>query len=880
VSRLSQAGEPAKKLLTVSNQTLLLLLLLLLLLAIFVLDLATPLGYAVWPLYLIPVILASRLPNPRSVFLFTAGCCGLTVIGYFLSPTGIESKVALFNRTVGITVLWVTAVLLRQRKQAEEDRARLFTLSVDMLCIADSAGSFKQVNPAWEKTLGWTDDELRSKPYLDFVHPDDREPTIQAAAKLKAGAMITTFENRYRCKDGSYRWLHWSAAPLAEEGLVFAVARDITARKQVEEEIRKSQQRLRNLIDGLGSSMFVGVLTPDGTLIEANRPALAVAGLKPEDVLGKPLEETYWLAYSEEVKHQVREAIGRAARGEASRYDMQIRASENQFITVDFSLQPSRDETGQVVFLIPSARDITERKHAEEALRKAHDELEQRVRERTAELTRVNAELQGILDASTEVAIIAGDPNKAITVFNPGAERMLGYRADEIVGKHTPALFHLESEVRARAQELTEQLGHSVKWGDVFIEYAKHGGFEEREWTYVRKDGRHLTVSLIVTAVRDPEGRILSYLGIATDITARRKAEEAQRRLAAIVESSDDAILSKTLDGIVTSWNKGAERLFGYTAEEVMGIPITILLPADRLDEETMILARLRQGERIEHFETTRRAKDGRLIDVSLTISPIMDERGAVIGISKIARNITARKRAERALQETNAELDAFAYTISHDLRAPLRALQGFAQALREDYADRLDETGKEYAGRLVAAAHRMDGLIQDLLAYSRLSRTDIQLRPVNLDTVLTDVQTQLQTIIQERRAQITVEQPLPTVLGHAPTLAHVLANLVTNALKFVEKGVSPHVAIRADSNNGRVRVWVEDNGIGIAPEHQERIFRVFERLHGIEAYPGTGVGLAIVRKGVERMGGRSGVESEVGKGSRFWIELPESGSH
>jgi len=256
-----------------------------------------------------------------------------------------------------------------------------------------------------------------------------------------------------------------------------------------------------------------------------------------------------------------------------------------------------------------------------------------------------------------------------------------------------------------------------------------------------------------------------------------------------------------------------------------------------------------------------------------------------------------ANRRTEetaRQLAATNAELESFAYSVSHDLRAPLRAMQGFSEALLEDYGTRLDDTGRDYAGRIVNAAQRMDTLIEDLLDYSRLSRADVRLRPVSLDGALAEVLATLQAEIAKCGADVIVEAPLPGVLAHHSTLVQVLTNLLTNAIKFVEPGVQPHVRIWAEGlgsrgagerfkiqnrqskiqNRKAVRLWVEDNGIGIAPEHCERIFHVFERLHGIETYPGTGIGLAIVRKGVERMGGRTGVESEIGQGSRFWVEL------
>ena len=232
---------------------------------------------------------------------------------------------------------------------------------------------------------------------------------------------------------------------------------------------------------------------------------------------------------------------------------------------------------------------------------------------------------------------------------------------------------------------------------------------------------------------------------------------------------------------------------------------------------------------------------------------------------------------AERTaqLQEVNQELEAFTYTISHDLRAPLRALQGFATALSEDYSDCLDTLGLDYAQRLIAAAKNMEQLIQDLLAYSHLSRTDLRLHTVNLSSVVAEAVEQLKAEIQERGAHLTVEEPLPEIHGNSTVLVQAIANLISNAIKFVSPGVQPVVRLWCEQREDSVRLWVEDNGIGIQNEHHERIFRVFERLHSNEVYPGTGIGLAIVRKAVERIGGRVEVESCINQGSRFRIELP-----
>jgi len=232
------------------------------------------------------------------------------------------------------------------------------------------------------------------------------------------------------------------------------------------------------------------------------------------------------------------------------------------------------------------------------------------------------------------------------------------------------------------------------------------------------------------------------------------------------------------------------------------------------------------------------------------------------------------RELAER-LRQVNGELEAFTYSVSHDLRAPLRAMQGFAHALLEDCLDALGPDGQEYARRIAAAARRMETLISDLLAYSRLSRSELELGPVDLDAVVMDVLEQLDPGLREKGARVEVERPLPVVHGHSATLFQVVSNLVINAVKFVAPAVSPHVRIHADPPaEGLVCLWVDDNGIGIEPQHHERIFMPFERLHGSDTYAGTGIGLAIVKKAMERMGGRAGVQSKAGAGSKFWVKL------
>jgi PAS domain S-box-containing protein len=356
------------------------------------------------------------------------------------------------------------------------------------------------------------------------------------------------------------------------------------------------------------------------------------------------------------------------------------------------------------------------------------------------------------------------------------------------------------------------------------------------------------------------------------------------------VESSDDAIITKDLNGTITNWNSGAERLFGYTHEEAIGKPVLMIIPKDRQHEEAEILARLRRGERIDHFETIRQRKDGSLLDISLTVSPLRDENGKLIGASKVARDVTEVLRAREmvakttqelerrveertaSLTEVIAQMEEFSYSVSHDLRAPIRAMQGYAYATIEGYGEKLDKQGKDFLNRIVRSAERMDRLVTELLAYSRMARAEISLQTVELEPLLEDVVSSYPEM-QPPRADIHLLGPFGAVIAHEPSLAQAVANLLRNAVKFVAPNVKPSVDVYLEPRGQKLRLWVHDNGIGIKPEHQGKIFGLFERVHSEKMYEGTGIGLAMVRKSVERMGGKVGMESN-GCGSKFWIEL------
>jgi PAS domain S-box-containing protein len=343
----------------------------------------------------------------------------------------------------------------------------------------------------------------------------------------------------------------------------------------------------------------------------------------------------------------------------------------------------------------------------------------------------------------------------------------------------------------------------------------------------------------------------------------------------AIIDSSDDAIISKDLTGVITSWNRSAERLFGYTAAEAVGQPITILIPPDRLDEEPQILARLKRGERVDHFETIRRRKDGNLLEISLTISPVKDREGNVVGASKIARDITESKRVEAELRRANYALEQFAFSASHDLQEPLRAVKIYSELLLKDHASKLDEEALGFLGYLRDGAMRMERLVCDLLAYTQVPEFQKSSELADAKELLATALQSLENSLAESDARISTDV-LPSVRMHPAHLQQLFQNLIGNAIKYRRRGKQPAVRITADRQVGQWVFAVSDNGIGIASEYKENIFGLFKRLHSDAEYSGTGLGLAICKRIVEQYNGRIWVESEPGQGSVFRFTVPD----
>jgi len=475
-----------------------------------------------------------------------------------------------------------------------------------------------------------------------------------------------------------------------------------------------------------------------------------------------------------------------------------------------------------------------------------------------------------LIDSVIDYAIFLLDPNGIVATWNPGAQRLKQYKPDEIIGRHF-STFYTQPDLEIRKP-----------WHELEVA-AETGRYEDEGWR-LRKDGTKFWANVIIIAIREADGTLLGFGKITRDLTERRASELRYRLL--IDGVTDYAIYSLDPNGNVTSWNSGAQRIKGYTGDEIIGSHFSnFYTPQDRDAgvPERVLRTAFEQG----HFEGEgwRLRKDGTRFWSSVVVTPIRDEEGTLRGFSKITRDITDRKRLldeiqhhaselEREIQErerTNAELEAFSYSVSHDLRAPLRAIEGFSSALREDFGSQLPAEGLEYLDEIRTASIRMSNLVQDLLDYSRLSRVELDLVPIL-------IRESVDSAIQEIAAPvgiISIEIPDGlTVFAHRLTLVQVLANLLDNGLKFRSAGREQKIRVSASLDGPAVAIQVQDNGIGIEEKYQDRIFKVFERLHGTEEYPGTGIGLAIVQRGVEKMNGSITIASQPGVGSTFTITL------
>lgn len=510
--------------------------------------------------------------------------------------------------------------------------------------------------------------------------------------------------------------------------------------------------------------------------------------------------------------------------------------------------------------------EIAERKRAEQALKESLAARESAVKEL--------AEQKFALDQHAIVAVT--DLQGTITYVNDRFSAINLYSREEAIGRNY-RIVNSGYHPKEFFQKMYDTLGKGRVW---------HGEIRNRA-----KDGSIFWVAATTVPLLDSGGKPRQYITIRTDITARKRLEEVREHLAAVVESSDDAIISKTLNGMVTAWNSGAERLFGYSSAESVGKPMDRLLPLERATEESDILARIARGERVDHFETVRVRKDGKRVDISATISPVKDSSGAIVGVAKIARDITQRKTSEveilklndeleekvklrtAQLEAANKELETFSYSVSHDLRAPLRHISGFSQLLVEEFGANLAPGARHYLDRIQAGTQNMGVLVDELLHLARVGRHALNRRTTNLKELVAEVITLLLPESEGRQVEWAISD-LSTAQCDPVLVRQIFQNLLSNALKFTRPRAQAVIEVSCREEDGQPVFMVRDNGIGFNMKYVDKLFGVFQRLHRAEDFEGTGIGLATVQRIVHKHGGQVWAEGELDKGAAFYFTL------
>ena len=634
----------------------------------------------------------------------------------------------------------------------------------------------------------------------------------------------------------------------------------IEERERAEAILAESEQKVRAVLDQ--AFQFIGLMTPDGTLIEANQTALSFAGIQRADVMNKPFWETPWWRHSATEQERLKDAIRKAAAGQFVRYETTHLSPDGVEHIIDFSLKPVRDPSGNIILLIPEGRDITGLKRTEQALRESE--------ERFSRLSL--AAFEGI--AITGEGIVL-DANQQLA-------RMLGYELHELIGR--PVLDMVAPESRELVQEKRRQ-------GD-------EGPYEH---FLLRKDGSVLPVEVRAQAL-PYKGQTVRVTTVG-DLTQRLKAEEALRaseeHLRLALEASHMGTWEWIIETNEVKWSNQVERIFGLNAGEFDGSyeGYLRLIHPDDLDRVKQTIGSALSGETEPYVIEHRIVLPGdnlRWLGARGTV--YRNDAGAAVLMRGTVSDITARKEAEEQihqlneelerrvqertaeLSEANRELEAFSYSVSHDLRAPLRNVSGFVELLRRRAGDALDEKSLRFVETITAETRRMGQLIDDLLAFSRIGRSELRTNAVDMNVLAGEVRDSLSLEAQGRDIAWTIAD-MPKIRADRNLLRQALFNLVHNAVKYTRPRERAEITIGcvADGKRrGEQTFFVRDNGVGFEMKHANRLFAVFQRLHHSKQFEGTGVGLANVQRIIHRHGGRVWAESELECGSTFYFTLPK----
>ena len=512
---------------------------------------------------------------------------------------------------------------------------------------------------------------------------------------------------------------------------------------------------------------------------------------------------------------------------------------DGSIIPISLTISPIYDESGTVIGSSGIARNITQDKH----------------------LIRTMASL---VESSYD-AIVGREIDGKIISWNPAAERIFGYLAQEVIGQTVspivaPEFIHEDIENQRKIRD-----GIRI---------------EPYETVRTRKDGSTVSISLTISPIYNEIGAIIGSSGIACDITLEKLAAQNARNLASIVESSNDAITSRLLDGTYTSWNAAAERMFGFSAKEILGQPFSPLIPSEKTFETAENLSKIRNGIEIDPYETVRIRKDGRHIPILLTISPIFDGNNVVIGSSASVRDITEQKEQMRQLVTATEQRNEFVAMVAHDIRSPATSISGFSHLLIDRWGSINDLKKLDHLKVIARKAEQLANFVEDVLHVSRIEAGEFNLELGEFD-ICELVQEALLEIAGPdagQRFHFIAAQEIPLVFGDKERQLEVLMNLLTNAAKFSPE--TEQITIKLASKKDWLEVSVIDHGIGVLKADQHKLFQKFARLHqpGLQKVPGTGLGLFICKNLVEAQGGRIWYENVPNQGSTFTYTIPISG--
>jgi len=628
----------------------------------------------------------------------------------------------------------------------------------------------------------------------------------------------------------------------------WSVQRDSSERGIAEEALRDQEEKYRLLIDGV-QDYAIFTLDPHGMVASWNAGAERIKGYKADEIIGQNFSRFYLHSDIDQGRPQA-ELLVAAAAGRSETEHWRVRKDGSRF-WANVVITAARNLSGTLLGFSEISRDISERKETE-------------------------AKYRGLLEAAPDAMVVVNQDGE-IVLLNVQAEKQFAYHRDELIGQQVKNIIPEGFAERLRADGLRSVEDASAQQIGTGIELTGR-----------RKDGSDFPIEIMLSPLESAEGILVT--AAIRDITVRKAAEkfvaQMESRYRGLLEAAPDAMVVVNQDGEIVLLNVQAEKQFGYRRHELVGQKVKNIIPegfAERLIADGTRTAAEAVAQQIgTGIELRGRRKHGSEFPIEIMLSPLESPEGILV--TAAIRDITERKKSEQQLVKTvgelkrsNEELQQFAYVASHDLQEPLRMVASYTQLLAKRYKGRLDSEADEFIAYAVDGSNRMQGLIQDLLAYSRAGSNGKGLREVSTEKALKDALSNLRATIQESGALVTHDS-LPAVTSDDTQLVQVFQNLVGNAIKYRSAEV-PHVHVSATKNGGKDWIFsVRDNGLGIEPQYFERIFVLFQRLHGREQFKGTGIGLTICKKIVERLGGRIWVESQPEKGSIFYFSLPEGG--